>query len=185
MKKRPIVADPADLELFREAVQDVRPLPQPRAHFEPPAPAPYPRQRERDEQAALRESLTELISPELRLEGGDEPQILREGVPRSVLKDLRRGRWVVQAALDLHGATRVEAPLWLADFLAESLARGQRCVRVIHGNGLGSPGREPVLKHLARSWLARRQEVMAFCQARPAEGGEGALIVLLQARAAR
>jgi DNA-nicking Smr family endonuclease len=174
-----------DRALFQDAVKDARPLDCERAHIEPPAPAPRPMQRERDEQAALNESLTQPFSIELRLEGGDEPHFLRAGLARSVLKDLRRGRWVVQDALDLHGATRVEAAELLRGFLDQSLTRGLRCVRVIHGKGLGSPGREPVLKHLVRSWLGRREEVLAFCQARPAEGGEGALIVLLRAATPR
>jgi DNA-nicking Smr family endonuclease len=87
---------------------------------------------------------------------------------------------VVQDALDLHGATRDEARLLLADFLAESLRRGLRCVRVVHGKGLGSPGREPVLKGLVKNWLMQRAEVLAYCQARAAEGGAGALVLLLK-----
>lgn len=176
--------DDDDSALFRQAVEGARELPQKRAHLEPPPPPPRPLQREKDEQAALQESLTQPLSIELRLEGGDEPNFLRPGLPRSVLKDLRRGRWVVQDALDLHGATRVEAAELLRDFLEHNLVRGRRCVRVIHGKGLGSPGREPVLKHMVRGALSRREEVLAFCQARPAEGGEGALIVLLRAAGA-
>ena len=171
--------------LFRQAVGEVRPLEQKRVHIEPPSPAPRPLQRERDESAALIESLSGPLSIELRLEGGDEPVFLRSGIPRTVLKDLRRGRWVVQDALDLHGATRIEAAELLSEFLVYSLNRGHRCLRIIHGKGLGSPGREPVLKHLVRSWLARRDDVLAFCQARPTEGGEGALVVLLKGLARR
>jgi DNA-nicking Smr family endonuclease len=141
--------------------------------------------RKKDDEAALQESLQGSFSIELRLEGGDEPQFLRPGLPRSVLKDLRRGRWVVQDVLDLHGATRLEASDMLAAFLKENLVAGRRCLRVIHGKGLGSPGREPVLKHLVKAWLSRREEVLAFCQARPADGGEGALLVLLRAPSAR
>jgi DNA-nicking Smr family endonuclease len=99
-----------------------------------------------------------------------------------VLKDLRRGRWVVQDHLDLHGATRDEARLLLVDFLEAALRRGVRCVRVVHGKGLGSPGREPVLKGLVKGWLMQRPEVLAYCQARAAEGGAGALITLLKNR---
>ena len=93
--------------------------------------------------------------------------------------------FLVQDALDLHGATRIEAAELLSEFLAHSLNRGHRCLRIIHGKGLGSPGREPVLKHLVRSWLARRDDVLAFCQARPTEGGEGALVVLVRGLARR
>ena len=100
------------------------------------------------------------------------------------LRDLRRGRWVVQGELDLHGLTRDEARSSLAHFIALSLQQGRRCLRVIHGKGHGSPGRLPVLKHLSRGWLAQREDILAFCQARPHDGGEGALLVLLQAASA-
>lgn len=170
--------------LFREAAAGAKPIVPDRVHHEPAPPPAKPIQRWKDEAAALTESL----SPEpldLRLEGGDEPAFMRPGLARTVLRDLRRGRWVVQDALDLHGATRDEARLLLAEFLAESLRRGLRCVRVVHGKGLGSPGREPVLKGLVKSWLMQRAEVLAYCQARAAEGGAGALIVLLKGQGRR
>jgi len=171
-----------DAALFRQAVGDARPLPVPgKVHIEPPRPAPIPRQHLADERAALEESLHAPAPLELRLEGGDELAFLRTGLPRTVLRDLRRGRWVVQDQFDLHGATREEARELLAGFLAEALRRRLRCVRVIHGKGLRSPGREPVLKHLVRTWLAHRLEVLAYCQARAMEGGAGAVIVLLRA----
>lgn len=170
----------SDSELFRLAVRDVEPLLHDRVHFEPEPAKPLPRQRELDEEAALYESLYDLSPLDLLLEGGDEPAFLRPGIARSVLRDLRRGRWVVQAQLDLHGATREQARELMAMFLAGSFKRGVRCVRVIHGKGLGSPGREPVLKGLVQGWLAQRQEVLAFCQTRASEGGGGALMVLLR-----
>jgi len=103
-------------------------------------------------------------------------------VPRSVLRDLRRGRWVVEAQVDLHGLNRDEARHQVALFVADCIARERRCVRIVHGKGLGSPGREPVLKRLVLGWLAQKKEVLAFCQARTVEGGAGAVIVLLAAR---
>ncbi len=165
--------------LFREAVAGAKPIVPDRVHHEPPPPPAVPQQRWRDEAEALAESL-DPAPLDLRLEGGDEPTFLRPGLARTVLRDLRRGSWVVQDHLDLHGATRDEARLLLADFLAASLRRGLRCVRVVHGKGLGSPGREPVLKGLVRNWLMQRAEVLAYCQARAAEGGAGALVVLLK-----
>lgn len=170
--------------LFREAVAGAKPLVPDKVHHEPPPPLAVPAQRRRDEAAALIESLSP-APLDLSLEGGDEPNFLRPGVARSVLRDLRRGRWVVQEQLDLHGATRDEARLLLGEFLAESLKRGLRCVRVVHGKGLGSPGREPVLKGLVRGWLMQRAEVLAYCQARAAEGGAGALIALLKGQGRR
>ncbi|MFN3885179.1 MAG: Smr/MutS family protein [Rhodocyclaceae bacterium] len=125
------------------------------------------------------ESLSDIDSLALALEGGDEPTYLKPGMSPKLLKDLRRGRWVTQAELDLHGMNREEARHQVALFLAECLARRQRCVRIIHGKGLGSPGRIPILKQLVLGWLAQRKEVLAYCQARSSEGGAGALVVLL------
>lgn len=171
--------DPA--KLFRRAIGTAAPLPDKnRIELERARPAPQPRMRERDEAAVLRESIEAPLSFEDRLDIGDEGVHLRDGLPRRILTDLRRGRWVVQAELDLHGLTRDEARSALGHFLHDALEQGQRCVRLIHGKGLGSPGREPVLKHLSRGWLMQREEILAFCQARPHDGGDGALLILLR-----
>lgn len=167
-------------QAFRAAVADAVPLTTDRVHHEPPPQPAIPRQRHLDEDAALQESLHGPALLDLHLEGGDEAAWARPGLARGVLRDLRRGRWVVQAALDLHGMNREEARQHIAAFLAECLAQGHRCVRVVHGKGLRSPGREPVLKKLVLGWLAQKNEVLAFCQARAAEGGAGAVIVLLR-----
>lgn len=156
-----------------------------RADVDGPRPAPEPIQRERDEHAALRESIETPLSLEDRLDTGDETTFLRPGLPRRVLGDLRRGRWVIQRELDLHGMTRDEARAALAAFLAACLADAHRCVRLIHGKGLGSPGRVGILKQLSRGWLAQREEILAFCEARPHDGGSGALLILLRASGAR
>lgn len=171
--------------LFAALMGGAQPLPETgRAALERPKPPARPRLREADERAALAEALAAGLSIEDRLSGGNEAAFVRDGVARRVLIDLRRGRWVVQGEIDLHGLTREEARLALAKFLAESLNKGLRCVRVIHGKGRGSPDKEGVLRHLSRAWLAQRKEILAFCQARPHEGGEGALRVLLQAKSA-
>lgn len=171
--------DPATL--FRRAIGEAAPLPdRQRATLERMPPPPHPRQREVDDAAVLRESVEAPLSFEDRIDIGDEGVHLRDGLPRRVLTDLRRGRWVVQAELDLHGLTRDSARHALGHFLHDALESGLRCVRLIHGKGLGSPGREPVLKHLSRGWLMQREEILAFCQARPHDGGEGALLILLQ-----
>ncbi|HNT61704.1 MAG: DNA mismatch repair protein MutS [Rhodocyclaceae bacterium] len=167
--------------LFREAAAGARPLARSRVHHEPPPPPAVPLQRRRDEAAALAESLSPALL-DLSLEGGDDPAFLRPGLARTVLRDLRRGRWVVQDQLDLHGATREEARRLVAEFLTVALRRGLRCVRIVHGKGLGSPGREPVLKGLVRGWLMQRAEVLAYCQARATEGGAGALVTLLKSQ---
>lgn len=170
----------AERALFREAMLDVVPLQWDRVSFELPPPPAIARSRERDEADVLAESLR-APGLEVLLEGGDEPAFLRPGLPRRVLKDLRRGRWVVQAEVDLHGYYRDEAHEVLVAFVARCLLRGMRCLRIVHGKGLGSPGREPVLKRMVLHWLCRRREVLAFCQAPGVDGGSGAVLVLLRA----
>jgi DNA-nicking Smr family endonuclease len=180
LKRRELPEDAR--QVFREAVADAVPLASDRAHHEPPPPPAIPRSREQDEAAALAESIAALQLLDLQLEGGDEAAWARPGIARSVLRDLRRGRWVVEARLDLHGLNRDEARHQVALFVADCIARERRCVRIVHGKGLGSPGREPVLKRLVLGWLAQKKEVLAFCQARTVEGGAGAVIVLLAAK---
>ena len=97
-----------------------------------------------------------------------------------MVRKLRRGVWAIQGQLDLHGLRRDEARERLGAFLRDADRHGLRCVRVIHGKGHGSPGREPVLKAKVKSWLAQKSEVIAFTQARAADGGHGALLVLLR-----
>lgn len=175
--------DPDDLAAFRAAVADTKPLPKnDRVHLGGPLPPPRPLQHLADERAALHESLYGAISLQDRLEGGDEPNYLRNGLASSVLRDLRRGRWVVQGEVDLHGLNREQSRQLLAEFIAECLHFGKRCVRVVHGKGLRSPQKTSVLRQLVRGWLAQRDEVLAYCQAKPQDGGEGALIVLLRAK---
>lgn len=176
--------DPNDPEaIFRHAMHGARPLEDHnRVVLERAAPAPAPLKREADERAALDESLSAPLSFEDRLDMGDEAAFLRTGLPRRVLSDLRRGRWVLQGQIDLHGFTRDEARGALGHFLVSSLQQGHRCIRVIHGKGLGSPGKISILKQLSRGWLAQREEILAFCQAGPNDGGSGALLVLMRAQ---
>lgn len=178
--KRLRALSPEEAALFRSAVADATPLVHDRYHHEPPPPPAIPRQRGLDETAALHETLHGPALVDLHLEGGDEAAWLRPGLSPSVLRDLRRGRWVVQAYLDLHGQTRDEARCAVGEFLLHAQQQGIRCVRIVHGKGLGSPGRTPVLKKLVQGWLSQRQEVLAFCQARLTDGGAGAVVVLLR-----
>jgi DNA-nicking Smr family endonuclease len=151
-----------------------------RAGSAPPAPEPLPRQRELDERAALRESLSDEVDIETLLLTDDGLSFRRTGIGADVVSRLRRGEWAIQAQLDLHGLRSDEARDQLAGFVRQALRRGQRCVRVVHGKGHGSPGREPVLKAKVQRWLAQCAEVIAFTQATGPQGGAGALVVLLQ-----
>jgi DNA-nicking Smr family endonuclease len=172
---------PPEDDEFRRATRDVEPL-RPSRRTEPrraPAP-PEPRQTRRDERAALKESLAGPRSLDDAIDSGEELVFLREGLSRNILRQLRRGHWVVQEHLDLHGMNRDQAADAVADFLRECRARQLRCVRIVHGKGRGSHNREPVLKGKLRKWLVVRDEVLAFCQAPAAHGGSGAVLVLLK-----
>lgn len=167
--------------VFRHAMADAVPLRG--AGRVPPArtPAePLARMRERDEQLALAQSMSDEIDIERLLETDENLSYRRDGVGVDVVRRLRRGQWTVQAQIDLHGKRVDEARVALVEFLADSQRRGRRCLRIIHGKGLGSVAREPVLKGKVLRWLVQRAEVLAFCQARPNDGGAGALLVLLR-----
>jgi DNA-nicking Smr family endonuclease len=165
---------------FRDAVRDVVPLvKRPRVPAAPTAAPPDPLQSQRDDQAALGESLAE-IDVESLLETDESLSYRREGISADTLRKLRRGFWMVQGELDLHGHRVEEARYALGEFLRNAMHRGRRCVRIVHGKGLGSRDGVPILKGKVRTWLIRRDEVIAFCQARAPEGGSGAVIVLLK-----
>lgn len=168
--------------VFRKAVGRVTPL-KSTNRIEPLRlkPQPLPVSRQRDEAEVLRQALSDEFDVESLLETDGELAYAREGVSPEVLRKLRRGVWVIQAELDLHGMRREAARESLGAFLHEAVNQGLRCVRVVHGKGHGSPGRTPVLKGKVRSWLVQKNEVIAFVQARAADGGAGALLVLLQA----
>ncbi len=171
-----------DAALFRAAVHGTRPA-RPVNRIEPfrRLPAPVPVKRLEDEQAVLDELARLALDGVEDIEIEDDGLFLRTGLPRDILRKLRRTHWVIQDHLDLHGLTGDEAALETARFLAECRKRGLRCVRIVHGKGLRSRGREPVLKSRIRKLLTRREEVLAFVEPRAAEGGGGAVVVLLQA----
>jgi DNA-nicking Smr family endonuclease len=167
-------------ELFREAVRDVVPI-KPPNRVEPfrSLPPPIPAKRQEDERAVLDE-LARLASDDDLIEFEDDGVFLRPGLPRDILRKLRRTHWVIQDDIDLHGLTGDEAVERTAAFLAECRRLGKRCVRIVHGKGLRSPGREPVLKRRIRRLLTRRDEVLAFVEPRAIHGGAGAVVVLLE-----
>jgi DNA-nicking Smr family endonuclease len=180
-KRRSMPEDDEDVELLREALKDVAPLPDSgRALLATTPPDPVPMQRIADERQVLEDSLSDHFPIELAIESGEELSFVRDGLAQQVLRKLRRGHWVVQDHIDLHGLRSDEARQLLVAFLNQCQRRGHRCVRVVHGKGLGSKNREPVLKKKLSGWLRQRDEVLAFCQARAADGGSGATLVLLK-----
>lgn len=167
-----------DAEAFREAMQEVRPLPRREHRPKAPQPRPVARFSRADELDVLRESLLPPADPAI-LDTGEELSFRRPGIREEVLRRLRRGQYAVEAEIDLHGLGRHAAHEALRAFIREAAARGQRCVRVIHGKGRGSGPRGPVLKHVVNHWLRRMDAVVAFASARPVDGGTGAAYVLL------
>ena len=167
--------------LFELAVGPVLPLNAARRVQHPPTPIePAPLQRQADERSVMREALSDDFDVETLLPTDDLLSYRTPGLGHDVVRKLREGRWSIQRQIDLHGLRTDEAREALGRFVRETHAQGIRCVRVVHGKGLGSPGREPVLKGRVLRWLVQKREVLAFVQARPAEGGAGALVVLLR-----
>jgi len=141
---------------------------------------PEPRQRQLDEAQALASTLSDEIDVSTLLDTDAGLSFRREGIAADVLTRLRRGQWAIQRQLDLHGLRRDQARDTLAAFIRQAEREGLRCVRVVHGKGNGSPGREPVLKDKVKRWLVQKNQVIAFTQASAADGGHGALLVLLR-----
>jgi len=171
-------ADDDDLKAFREAVRGARPLAHEPRVVHRKKPRPQARFRRADELSVLAESLT-LSAEQLEVESGDELVFRRPGVQDSVIRKLRRGQYRVEAEIDLHGLIVDQARPALRAFLARAIADGRRCVRVIHGKGLRSGSRGPVLKNAVNLILRKTAPVVAFCSARRVDGGTGAIYVLL------
>ncbi|WP_312304700.1 Smr/MutS family protein [Pulveribacter sp.] len=172
----------AERNLFAASVGAVRPLKgqDARLWHVPEPPEPLPVQRQLDEERVLRESLSDEFDVTTLLDVDDQLSFRRSGVGLDVTRKLRSGAWSIQRQLDLHGLRTDEAREALGEFIRLAHRTGLRCVRVVHGKGLGSPGRTPVLKGRVQRWLVQKKEVLAFVQARPLDGGAGALVVLLQ-----
>jgi len=175
----------AERTLFTRAAGDVKPLrqhaaPHRRVDLAPEQPPPVAVQQQLDEQRVLHEAISDEFDATTLLDIDEAMSFRRQGVGMDVVRKLRKGGWSIQGEIDLHGLRREEAREALAAFMRDSLKRGWRCVRVVHGKGLGSPGKTPVLKGKVHSWLVQKDEVLAFVQARADEGGAGAVVVLLR-----
>ncbi|MFA5170986.1 MAG: Smr/MutS family protein [Sulfuriferula sp.] len=177
----PAAVDPDDLALFQQAVSGVQPIAD-TGRIVPSVNTNLltPKSFLQDERQALQDSLSDYIGWDDGIETGEELAYIRTGLRRDTLRKLRRGHWVLQAELDLHGMISVEARQAVAAFLADCGKRGKRCVRIIHGKGLGSKNKEPILRTKVKHWLMQKDEVLAFCQARTMDGGSGAVVVLLK-----
>jgi DNA-nicking Smr family endonuclease len=171
----------AEANLFARAVGAVQRLPhKDQASITPPAPAPVAVQRQKDEEAVLRDALSDGFDVNTLLDTDDALSFRRPGIGIDVTQKLRKGGWSIQREIDLHGLRTEEARVALAEFIRTAHKQGLRCLRVVHGKGLGSPGKTSVLKPKVHSWLIQKNQVMAFVQAKATEGGAGALVVLLK-----
>ncbi len=165
--------------LFRDSVKDAKPL---RARKKAPArkakPAPRARFADAERRAVLEESLRFDLQGDEAF-SGEDLWYAKPGVQHALMRKLRRGQFSSRAELDLHGMRSEDARVAVAEFLYDAAQRHFRCVRIIHGKGLGSGPKGPVIKQKLGGWLRQRKDVLAFCSARPVDGGTGALYVLL------
>jgi DNA-nicking Smr family endonuclease len=178
---QPTAASDDDLFRAEMAADGVKPIQHaPRASLARPKPRPIAQQRERDEASVPLELLKDTSGWDDDIDTGDLISFLRQGLPGDILRKLKRGHWAVQASLDLHGLTTAAARTELAKFLAFARHGGARCVRIVHGKGIRSANGIPLLRNKVRLSLSQREEVLAFCDAPPVDGGGGAVIALLR-----
>jgi DNA-nicking Smr family endonuclease len=162
-------------ELWHRATRDVAPLAgRPRQHpIERPPPVIG-----RSENGLLVTASTASKSTKASAEA--PPIDSFAGVDRATAERVKRGRYEIEARLDLHGMTQEEAHRALRGFITAARSAGRRCVLVITGNGRLSGG---VLKTAVPRWLAEpelRHHVLGIATARPPHGGGGALYLLLR-----
>lgn len=170
----------AERNLFTRAVGKVAPIANQERVWSPPQRlTPRPLQQDLDDEAMMHESMSDEFDISTLLDADDQLSFRRPGIGTDVTRKLRKGEWSIQGQIDLHGLRSDEARNAMGQFIRDAKRMGWRCVRVVHGKGLGSPGKEPVLKSKVQRWLVQKKEVLAFVQAKPSDGGGGALVVLL------
>ena len=170
----------AERNLFTRAVGKVAPIANQERVWSPPQrPSTHPLQQDLDNEAVMHESMSDDFDISTLLDADDQLSFRRPGIGTDITRKLRKGEWSIQGQIDLHGLRSDEARNAMGQFIRDAKRMGWRCVRVVHGKGLGSPGKEPVLKSKVQRWLVQKNEVLAFVQAKPSDGGGGALLVLL------
>ena len=170
----------AERNLFTRAVGKVAPIANQERVWSPPQRlTPRPLQQDLDDEAVMHESMSDEFDISTLLDADDQLSFRRPGIGTDITRKLRKGEWSIQGQIDLHGLRSDEARNAMGQFIRDAKRMGWRCVRVVHGKGLGSPGKEPVLKSKVQRWLVQKNEVLAFVQAKPSDGGGGALVVLL------
>ncbi|MFQ5935347.1 MAG: Smr/MutS family protein [Acidiferrobacterales bacterium] len=166
---------------FLDWISDVRPIKQDRVTPFRALRAPVPEQSNRDAEDVMQNLLSGQHDP-AEIETGEEVLYVRSGVRPATVRKLRRAHYAIEAELDLHGQRVPNARELINAFLRDALLAGRRCVKIIHGKGLSSDAKLPILKGKVSVWLARRGDVLAFCSARANDGGTGAVYVLLKRR---
>ena len=169
--------------IFREAVKNVKPLKIKSKTIEivnnKPKPKPIAKKTLEDEREVLIDSLSDdYIYEDGELEDG--LLFIRSGHSPDIIKKLKKGYWVIQGSIDLHGMVSQEAKSYIVDYIQECKKRHIRCIRIIHGKGIGSKNKEPVLRNKVKNWLAQKDEGIAYAQAPKHDGGSGAVVVLLK-----
>ncbi len=181
----PPAAEPSDAELWAQATEKVQRLEMGPGLAAPGSPAPAPAEFYHPDLDALRQ-LEALVSGEAPFDLSDSDEFIEgwvSGLDPNIVRRLRRGEYAVQGHIDLHGMTREEAKGAVDRYLREARRQGKRCVLLVHGRGIHSRDQVPILKDALRSWLATNRfgrHVLAFATARPADGGAGAIYVLLR-----
>jgi DNA-nicking Smr family endonuclease len=121
---------------------------------------------------------------EFELEFTDEyVQGFVKGLDSKIFRQLKAGQLSPEAHLDLHGLNMEQALSSVMVFVRQEYYLGKRCLLMVPGRGINSPGGQPVLKEELKTWLTRdplKRVVLAFCTAQPRHGGAGALYVLLR-----
>ena len=164
---------------FAELLDGVKILSSDRVVHTKPKPRPVPKQANLDKEKVMQELMVSPTEYE-EMQPGDSLSYMQAGIQKQVFRKLKKGQYSIEAELDLHGLTRVEAQQQLNEFISQVRERGMRCVRIIHGKGYGSSNNGPVIKPLVNQWLQKRSEILAFCSARPVDGGTGAVYVLIK-----
>ena len=170
-----------DADLFRKTVGRLQPLKQDKVQHDTLRPNHAPRKRHRDDQKVPPNPLSDQYLAE-EIQADDVLSYSKPGLQKNVLRKLRRGDYRREMELDLHGMTTKTARQALHELLAEADHEGWRCIRIVHGKGLRSSNRGPVLKSRVNTWLRQCAQVLAFCSAPPAAGGAGVVYVLLRLR---
>lgn len=168
-----------DISLFRSTVGPVEPIKDDKVLFRPVKPKPIPFKSQEEDQKVIIEMLDGDFDP-ADLESGEEILFKRAGIQNKVFRKLRSGKYSIEAQLDLHGMTVAMAHNAISLFLMECRNRNRKCIKIVHGKGIGSKDGKPVIKNKVNLWLQRRDDVLAFCSARPNDGGTGAIYVLIK-----